>query len=403
MILRSKTLGASVRRIATSLLASVALTPLGGCATSPAPVASVAAAMPLVLTVRDRFYDRERAAAWAERHAALDERDHEAVRRALAELGASHTEFVPLGDPRHAQLRAIFGPERDRVTAPSIGAEIVQVEGGWFLRQVRSGGPAAALGLLRGDEVLLADGMPFDARASLEGRDAVTLTLRRSPGEAPFVRTVPIERWSIRAEWAAVQAAGTAVVERGGRRIGVVTLTSGAGEAYLQAMEESLRGPLRSCDALVVDLRDGVGGCSPDYVRPFLTEVPVLRTRTRDGAVSIVDSQWRAPVVLLVNRGTRSGKEVIARSLQRHGRATLVGERTAGAVLGGSLFPLRSGDLLYLAVLDVEVDGERLEGVGVAPDVAVEDRLPHAAGRDPQRDAAIDVAVSLVVRPIAAP
>jgi carboxyl-terminal processing protease len=49
--------------------------------------------------------------------------------------------------------------------------------------------------------------------------------------------------------------------------------------------------------------------------------------------------------------------------------------------------------VLYLAVKDVLVDGERLEGVGVSPDIAVPDRLEYAAGADPQLERAIDEAV----------
>jgi carboxyl-terminal processing protease len=86
---------------------------------------------------------------------------------------------------------------------------------------------------------------------------------------------------------------------------------------------------------------------------------------------------------------------MVARALQRSGRATLVGERTAGAVLGGSAFLLDDGAILYLAVRDVLVDGERLEGVGVQPDRIVPDDLRYAAGRDRQRDAAIEVAVTI--------
>jgi putative endonuclease len=52
--------------------------------------------------------------------------------------------------------------------------------------------------------------------------------------------------------------------------------------------------------------------------------------------------------------------------------------------------------LLYLAVTDCRVDGERLEGVGVTPDVEVEDRLPYAAGADSQRDKALDFAARSV-------
>ena len=71
----------------------------------------------------------------------------------------------------------------------------------------------------------------------------------------------------------------------------------------------------------------------------------------------------------------------------------LVGERTAGFVVGGRPFLLSDGSLLYLAVMDVEVNGQRLEGVGVAPDVEVPDQLDLAAGADPQLERAVDLAV----------
>jgi carboxyl-terminal processing protease len=44
--------------------------------------------------------------------------------------------------------------------------------------------------------------------------------------------------------------------------------------------------------------------------------------------------------------------------------------------------------LVVLAVSDVRVERERLEGRGVMPDVVVPFRLPYAAGRDPQLEAA---------------
>jgi len=93
-----------------------------------------------------------------------------------------------------------------------------------------------------------------------------------------------------------------------------------------------------------------------------------------------------------------SGKEMVAFALKRHKRATLVGQRTAGAVLAGAPLFLSNGDLLYLAVMDVEVEGVRLEGTGVDVDVEVPDVLPYAEGKDPQLDKALDVAASAVGR-----
>jgi carboxyl-terminal processing protease len=55
---------------------------------------------------------------------------------------------------------------------------------------------------------------------------------------------------------------------------------------------------------------------------------------------------------------------------------------------------LSDRSLLYLAVRDVEVEGVRLEGKGVEPDVVVRDRLPYAMGADPQLEKAIALAAT---------
>jgi carboxyl-terminal processing protease len=47
-----------------------------------------------------------------------------------------------------------------------------------------------------------------------------------------------------------------------------------------------------------------------------------------------------------------------------------------------------------VAVNDVSIDGERLEGKGVAPSIEVPFDLRYAAGRDPQLDKAVEVLVA---------
>ena len=69
----------------------------------------------------------------------------------------------------------------------------------------------------------------------------------------------------------------------------------------------------------------------------------------------------------------------------------MIGTRTAGALLAARAFLLYDDSLLLLAVDDVAVDGERLEGVGVAPTIEVPFPLRYAAGKDPQLDKAVEV------------
>ena len=108
----------------------------------------------------------------------------------------------------------------------------------------------------------------------------------------------------------------------------------------------------------------------------------------RSGASEFEDVKWRKPVAMLVNGGTRSGKEVLAYGFRKYRLGEVIGTRTEGAVLAATAFLIGAG-LLLLAVEDVLVDGERLEGVGASrrrlkwnlapcPGIAV---IPSSSGR----------------------
>jgi carboxyl-terminal processing protease len=263
-----------------------------------------------------------------------------------------------------------------------------------FARVVLAGGPGFRAGLRRGDKVLKADGRDFHRVFSFRGRVGKTLvlTVERRQGQAPLEIKVVPQRIDPRQEWLAAQKEGTNLIRRQGKVIAFVPMFACAGSLYQEALAEAITGRFQEVDVLVVDFRNGWGGCNPDFLNLFNRTPPVLTYINREGKTQAFVGQWRKPLFLLINGGTRSGKEAVAYAIQRHRLGTLVGERTAGAVVGGRCFLLPDRSLLYLAVIDVCVDGERLEGRGVAPDVPVADRLPFADGADPQLQKALELA-----------
>jgi carboxyl-terminal processing protease len=153
--------------------------------------------------------------------------------------------------------------------------------------------------------------------------------------------------------------------------------------------------------AVVLDLRSNPGGYTV-ALRVALGElfpgrVATGRTVSRQGRAREVRSQswlsanYSGRVVVLTGPSTGSAAEILAHVLQHHRRATIVGRRTAGAVIYSRYFSLPGGGRLSVPVEDyVGLDGKRLEGRGVTPDVAVPVSLADLrAGRDDDLAAAL--------------
>jgi carboxyl-terminal processing protease len=327
------------------------------------------------------------------------------LRELLATLRTSHTGYYPRTDPAFWDLASIFEPvlartcAKDRapplpVTSDAVGVFWRQLEGRWFVGGLYAGGPAEQAGLLTGDEVVTAGGAPFGPVVAFAGKAGtpVALEVRRTHlGPTLAVPVTPISVRPVEALRQAV-AASFRVVERGNRKLAYLRVWAWTSPELQQAVLQGIaRANEAGVDGYVLDLRDGWGGASPHDLSIFMKEVPVLEGIAPDGAVDRFDAQLRKPTVVLVNGGTRSGKEMLAFAIRRHSLARLVGERTAGAVVYGAPFCLSDGALLLLAVTDARVDGERLEGRGVAPDVEVPWDLRHAAGRDPQLERALQL------------
>lgn len=333
-----------------------------------------------------------------------------AVAAMLAELRASHTARFTQDDVPYYVLLELFWPalepaERARVGTgepppwPGIGilTEEAEVGGerGTFVRTLLAGSPAEAAGLRVGDRLIAVEGEPFRPVASFRERLGrwVPLTVQRSadPASVEVLQVRPESGAPLALFRRALNSSGN-VVQRGEKALAYLQLVSYAGEELHEALRRQiLFGPLAQSDGLVLDLRGGFGGANPEYLELFRRDLPTLVFRGRDGEESAPVSSWTKPVVLLVDEGTTSGKEIFAHGFRRLALGQLVGTRTAGAVLGGRLFVLSDGSVLYLAVQDVRVDGERLEGRGIEPDVLVPWSRPYSGGNDPQLEAALRV------------
>jgi carboxyl-terminal processing protease len=364
-------------------------------------------------SVRDYFYDPTlRHLDWAamkEKYrrlaaAASDEERSAVINRMLGELAASHTRHYTPDDPAYYQLLDIFaGPLRrelrrlfpdGQVMYPGIGIFTQHIADKTFISGILDGFPAAKAGLRVGDELLAADGTPYHPIRSLIAKvnQEVTLQVRRSLDGPPHdVVVVPQQIKPNEAFLKAMQESAR-VIHTHGVAIGYIHVWSYAGAPYQRLLEhEIFAGTLKEAEALVLDLRDGWGGAQAQYLDLFIAQGPTVTMVDRHGDVSVANVKWRKPVVMLVNGGTRSGKEILAYGFKKYGLGELIGTRTAGAVLAARAFLLSDGSLLLLAVNDVFVDGQHLEGVGVTPTIEVPFPVEYAQGQDPQLERALEL------------
>ena len=374
--------------------------------------------------VRDHFFDpkfngvdwdaaRQRFVPQAKSAASLSERAA-VINRMLAELKTSHTHFYTRLDIEYYHLFDIFkaGPLGDEirrrflhgtVAYSGIGVFTTEIDDRIFIKGVMEGGPGHRAGLQPGQRILSVDNRPFHPTESFEGKAGRPVIVKiQYAAEAEAVREVAVEPQRIEPTGFMLNAMRESVkiIERDEKKIGYIHVWSYAGLQYHQLLTEEVRfGRLREADALVLDLRDGWGGANTEYLNLFNHRVPVFTHIMRDGTRRVMDPQWRRPVALLINGGTRSGKEAFTYGFKKFGYGPVVGTRTAGAVTGGRLFLIGDDAVLFLAVLDTLIDGERLEGKGVAPDIEVAFPIEYANGKDPQLERAIEILLKRLTKP----
>jgi carboxyl-terminal processing protease len=135
---------------------------------------------------------------------------------------------------------------------------------------------------------------------------------------------------------------------------------------------------LRDTRGLVIDLRGnpgGVMGVASGMVGLLTNKTGLIGVlRTRAGGLPIPTfpqkSSYTGPIVVLIDRLSGSTAEVMAAALQESGRARVVGEQSAGAVLGADIKELPTGALFEYARAGFKTsEGATLEGQGVRPDV----------------------------------
>ncbi|MBC7527370.1 MAG: PDZ domain-containing protein [Chthonomonadaceae bacterium] len=297
------------------------------------------------------------------------------MKRMLEELHVSHTDYLTDDDYGFYMFPSVISGQVTGNEAGHIGITGRSVKGGYEVTAVLDDSPAEKSGLEIGDIIIGAEGKPFTTVGSFRGKEGKSVTLQvLRLGSVKQMEVVPVKENILGAFLRATEKSAK-IIEIGGKRIGYLHLWTMGTDAFKTAMQSAVMGKLYRTDGLILDIRDGFGG------RPFgysdIFHKPAINWRqTMRGITTDQKSAYGKPMVLLINGGSRSAKEYFAFEFKKTGRATLVGTTTAGAFLGASGYPISKEGFLEIPIVSLTLDGRKLEGKGVSPDIEVKPSTP---------------------------
>ncbi|KOG31828.1 peptidase S41 [Streptomyces resistomycificus] len=328
-------------------------------------------------------------AASASRHDAVARAAEEAMADGKSPMEAAERAVSRSGD----RWGAVYSPGEYEEFEEALDGRYTGV-GLWARRErdgrievtkVRTGSPAAAAGIHRGDRLRSVDGRKVDGRpvtevVSLLRGDATdaaagtTVRLGLERGTRAWSETVRRARLSTDDVTAHTLADGITVIK-------IAAFTKGSGAQVRTAVRQA-----PAASGIVLDLRGNAGG--------LVSEAVTAASAFLDGglvATYDVDGEQRAlhaepggdttrPLVALVDGGTMSAAELLTGALQDRGRAVVVGSRTFGK--GSVQMPSRlpDGSVAELTVGHYRTpSGRGVDGAGITPDLEADEAVLERA------------------------
>jgi len=296
-----------------------------------------------------------------------------------------------------------------------IGAEIGLKDDILTIIAPLPGTPAEKAGLLASDKVYAIDGvstsgMALDHAVNLirgPKDTAVTLTIVSNGGTEP--RDVKIVRGTIEIDSVQISRSDGTIVGNGTDDkpfllpgdIAYIELRY-FNENTLADWNKTIQKVIAaSPKGIILDLRNNPGGfltTAIEIAGEWVDGKTVVMEKLRDGTKLEHQTNRLArlagiPTVVLVDKGSASGSEIVAGALQDYKVATLVGETTFGKGSVQDLREFSDGSSVKLTIAEwLTPLGRQINKKGIEPDVKVE-RTPedYKADKDPQLDRAIEI------------
>ncbi|MCY3766551.1 MAG: S41 family peptidase [Gemmatimonadetes bacterium] len=343
------------------------------------------------------------------------------LQRCIARLNDGHTEVW-------ARVPTIMTDSPPLLIRP--------VEGKALVADIGTSREIQAAELTRGDEITHVDGLsvqekleqdifPYVSSSTQQARDLeayaklldgpknspVNIRIRGSDNAPRELELIRRSKWEDK-PWTQLSSFEFRDIPQG---IAYVAIRSFGSGDVVEQFDEIFH-KVQNARGLIIDVRENGGGDTryASAIVGYLTDRTLIgsRWKTRqympsfrawnqeekwhEGAHEPVEPGTRnpflGPLAVLIGPGTVSAAEDFLVTLHYSGRATLVGENTAGTTGQPLIVPLTAGMARICTKRDTYPDGREFVGIGVIPDVeVVPTREDVSSGRDAVLEKAMDV------------
>jgi carboxyl-terminal processing protease len=263
--------------------------------------------------------------------------------------------------------------------------------------------PASRAGMKAGDLILSLDGKSVEGLSLNDAVDrmrgppgsTITLNIKREHVDKPIDVTMTREVIHIQVVKSALYG-----------DVGYIRMSSFNEESDPKLREAIAKLKTEShgnLKGLVFDLRNDPGGLldqAVDVCEDFIPDGEIVSTRARHAE----DSQrWDAkgtdlidglPMVVLINGGSASASEIVAGALQDHRRAIILGTRSFGKGSVQTVIPMGNDGAIRLTTARYYTpSGRSIQGLGIAPDVPVQESREDEVHYLPDREADLNHAL----------
>ena len=158
----------------------------------------------------------------------------------------------------------------------------------------------------------------------------------------------------------------------------------------------------QGAQGIILDLRNNPGGLlneAVDVSSAFIDQGVIVSVKQKDETERIlkvnqeIEADTETPLIILINKGSASGSEIVAGAVKDYDRGKLMGTTTFGKGVVQSVVPLKDGSAVSLTTARYYTpDGNYIHEQGIEPDVKVELDIEAAQedGSDNQLDRAVE-------------